>query len=246
MIKNSFIFLEKISNQGEKKLWQQGITNWQEFLNSDKIKGISSLRKKYYCRKLQEVQQALLEENYSYFRGKLPQMEMWRLYNYCKDECCYLDVEIDEQGRVILIGISDYYNTNFFLHGFNLSKKLIELELSKYKAVITFNGSSFDLPKLKKMGLNINQIHIDLKQLSINLGLTSGLKEIERRLELKRPEHLYGNPVNLWRSFHASGDREYLDLLIEYNREDVENLKQIMEYVYKKMKEKLYKEINSL
>ena len=51
---------------------------------------------------------------------------------------------------------------------------------------------------------------------------------------LKRPAHLYGNPIQLWKAFHVSGDREYLELLIEYNREDVENLKLIADIVYQK------------
>ena len=44
--------------------------------------------------------------------------------------------------------------------------------------------------------------------------------------------------MELWKAFHASGDREYLELLLEYNREDVENLKAVMGKVYGKMKEK--------
>ena len=57
----------------------------------------------------------------------------------------------------------------------------------------------------------------------------------EKILGLKRPTHLYGNPVDAWKTFHASGDREYLELLLDYNREDVENLKRIMEVVYDKL-----------
>ena len=103
--------------------------------------------------------------------------------------------------------------------------------------IITFNGGAFDLPKLRKeLKIDVNQIHIDLKPLCVNLGLVGGLKEVEKILKLNRPSHLYGNPVDLWKSFHASGDKEYLDLLLEYNREDIENLKGVIDFVYKKMK----------
>jgi len=108
--------------------------------------------------------------------------------------------------------------------------------------MITFNGSSFDLPKLEKQfRITINMPHIDLKPLCVNLGLKGGLKEVERILDLRRPQHLQGNPVDLWKAFHASGDKEYLDLLISYNKEDIENLKVIMDIVYKKMKENTLK-----
>ncbi|HLC81932.1 MAG TPA: ribonuclease H-like domain-containing protein [Candidatus Nanoarchaeia archaeon] len=239
VIQQSFIFLDKIGRKSELNIRQQGINSWDDFLNADKISGISPLRKAYYDRRIRQALQALGQEDYLYFVDKLPQKEMWRLYPEVKEGCGYLDLEIDANGTVILLGISDYYHTNFFVKGFNLERHLIEKELSKYRAIITFNGSSFDLPKLRRMGIKLKLVHIDLKPLCVNLGLVGGLKEIEKTLNLKRPTNLYGNPVDLWRSFHASGDKEYLDLLIEYNREDVENLKLVMEHVYKKMKENL-------
>ena len=140
------------------------------------------------------------------------------------------------------MGISNYYNTNTFVKGFNLERSLLEKELAKYKMIVTFNGGAFDLPKLKKqLSLEMKMPHIDLKLLCVKLDLKGGLKEIERILNLKRPEHLYGNPVELWKAFHASGDKEYLQLLVEYNSEDIENLKGVMDFVYRKMREKVYK-----
>ena len=170
---------------------------------------------------------------------------MCSLYRKYNEETCFLDIEIDSHGKIVLVGISNYYNTNFFIRGINLNKNLLERELDKYKLITTFNGSAFDLPKLKKeLDVEINLPHLDLKPLCVNLNLKGGLKKVEKILNLKRPSHLYGNPVNLWKTFHASGDREYLDLLIEYNREDIENLKFIADHIYKKMSEKLYKQIN--
>ena len=37
MIKNSFIFLEKIQNKRELSLWRDNILNWNDFLNQKKI-----------------------------------------------------------------------------------------------------------------------------------------------------------------------------------------------------------------
>ena len=72
-----------------------------------------------------------------------------------------------------------------------------------------------------------------MKPLCINLNLLGGLKEVEKQLNLRRPSHLKGNAVDLWKAFHASGDREYLDLLLDYNQEDCENLQGIMDYFVK-------------
>lgn len=238
MIRKSFIFLEKIGKLKEKKIWKQGITDWEGFLKAEKINGVSKFKKHYYDQKIKEASIELSKDNYNHFVDKLPNKEMWRLYPEIKDESCLLDLEVDSYGKVILIGISDEYNTNFFVKGVNL--ELVKKWLEKYKLVITFNGSSFDLPKMRKqLGIEINKPHIDLKPLCIKLGLKGGLKKIEKVLGLKRPTKLLGNPVELWRAFHASGDKEYLDLLIEYNKEDVENLKFVMEHVYRELEHKL-------
>ncbi|MBT4805601.1 hypothetical protein HON71_05510 [Candidatus Woesearchaeota archaeon] len=240
MIRKSFIFLEKIGRKGEENIWNSGVKDWNDFLRVDKIKGISVRSKEYYNRKIKEAKEALVNDDSFYFVGKLPAVEMWRLYDYFKEEAGYLDIEVDSLGKVILVGISDYYNSNYFVKGVNLSKGEIERELSKYKLIVTFNGGAFDLPKLRKqMDVVVKVAHLDLKQLCVNLELVGGLKEVEKRLGLGRPAHLYGNPVDLWKAFHASGDREYLDLLIAYNGEDIENLKSIAGFVEGKLKSKL-------
>ncbi len=247
MIKNSFIFLEKVGRRKEKKIWQQGVKDWQDFLKAKEIKGISTEKKYYFDRKIKETQQALLNDDSAYFVGKLPAVEMWRLYDQFKEETGYLDIEIDSYGTIVLVGISDDYHSNFFVKGVNLSREMIEKELSKFKLLVTFNGSSFDLPKLKKQfGIEVRIAHIDLKPLCVNLGLVGGLKNVEEKLNLQRPAHLKGNPVELWKAFHASGDREYLELLIEYNREDIENLKGVMERVYREKRIEKRNEENEL
>ncbi|MFH1682363.1 MAG: ribonuclease H-like domain-containing protein [Candidatus Woesearchaeota archaeon] len=233
MIRNSFIFLDKISSKTEQNLWQQGITDWNDFLKIKEINGISPKRKAYYNRKLQEAKQELQKDNSAYFAQILPKKETWRLYQYFKEEACFLDLEVDSYGKIILLGIADEYQTKIFVKGFNLEKELIKKELNRYKLIITFNGSAFDLPKLKKqLQLEIKIPHLDLKPLCINLDLKGGLKEVEKKLNLNRPQHLRGSPVDLWKAFHASGDQEWLDLLIAYNQEDVENLKRIADYCY--------------
>ena len=240
MIKESFVFLEKCSIKREIFFRKQGITNWQEFLAREKVAGIATAKKEFYNRKIREAQQALGEDDAAYFVGKLPAKEMWRLYPHFKEDCCFLDIETDSYGKITVVGISNYYNTNTFVQGFNLEKNLLEKELAKYKLLVTFNGGAFDLPKLKKqLQLEVKMPHIDLKPLCVKLELKGGLKEVEKILNLKRPAHLYGNPVDLWKAFHASGDREYLQLLVDYNKEDIENLKGVMNYVYRKMRERV-------
>ena len=151
MITNTFSFLERIKN--ETRIWQQGIKDWNSFLKTEKIKGISKKKKPYYDRKIQEAQTALHQNNLTYFKNKLPQIEMWRLYN--SEESCYLDIEADAYGKITLVGISNYYNTNFFVKGVNLYKKIIEKELSKFALLLFFDPHQV-LTKYDKVKFNTN------------------------------------------------------------------------------------------
>lgn len=241
LIQRTFCFLDGVGARKEKQLWKQGVKEWGDFLGTRKIQGISKERKAYYDRQLRTAQEALETDDAAYFRvfGK----EQWRLYAFFKDEAGFLDVEVDGKGRIIVVGVSNYYSTVTFVRGINLEREAIEKELQKYKIIVTFNGSAFDLPKLKKefgIDIKIRVPHIDLKGLCTQLKMNGGLKEVEKMLNLQRPPHLQGNPVDLWKAFHASGDKEWLDLLIAYNSEDIENLKWVMEHCYKEMERRLF------
>ncbi len=130
MIRNSFVFLERIGRKKEEKLWNLGITNWQSFLNTARIKSISSSAKAYYHRQIKEAQTALLNEESHFFTHRLPKKEHWRLYEEFKENCCFLDIETDSQGRITVVGISNYYATKHLVKGFNLEKEILEKALA--------------------------------------------------------------------------------------------------------------------
>src|SRR3989344_1330281 len=241
MIKNSFIFLKGISSRKEQNLWKSGIKNWDDFLEKDKIKSISKEKKEIYNNEILNAKKLLLGEN-NEFILKFPSNENWRLYEYFKNECIYLDIEIGKNYKdIILIGLFDRINTKTMVKNYNLYKENFLNEIKNYKLIISYNGSALDIPAIEKyFGIKINIPHIDLKHSCQRLGLKNGLKEIERNLGIKRPENLYGRPYNAYKAFLASGDKEYLELLIKYNEEDIINLKPIMEYCYNKLKEKIY------
>jgi len=244
MIQQSFIFLDKIDNKTEQNIWQQGIENWDSFLNSKKIKGIATPRKKYYDRQLLKAKSELYNLNSQYFL-KLPQSEMWRLYGFFKGECVFLDIEtsgMDKFDDITVIGLFDGLETKTMIKGINLNFYELKKELRKYRLIITFNGSTFDIPFIRKRYPDLlpNVPNFDLRVACQRVGLTGGLKEIEKKLGIKRNEiieKMYGgDALLLWKMFRASGDDYYLRLLVEYNEEDVFNLKKIADYVYEKLK----------
>jgi len=248
LIQNSFIFLERIKKGIEKKIWKQGIYSWDSFLSKNKIDGLSIVRKKYYNRKIIEARKALYNFDSAYFKNILPQSEYYRLYDFFKEDCVFLDIETtgldSKNDDITLIGLFDGINKKTMIKGINLEYKLLKNEFKKYKLIITFNGSSFDVPFINKTypGLLPNIPNFDVKSVTDRLNLKGGLKEIEKKLGIKRNkiiEKFYGgDALTLWKMHRATGDDYYLKLLIEYNEDDIINLKTIAEYCVEKLKEK--------
>jgi len=240
MIEQCFQILERVGERKEKLLHGQGIRNWDTFLASEKVYGFSKASKPYFDRKLQEAKKALHLQDSSYFLDKLPSTETWRLYPYFKSETVFLDIEtdgVDGDADITVIGLFDGLYTKTMIAGINLNWGVLKEELKKYKLIVTFNGSSFDLPFIRKRYDILPDVpHIDLRHLCARVGLNGGLKQIEKGLGIKRSqivERMYGgDALTLWRMYRGSGDEYYLNLLVEYNEEDVFNLKKIMEYCY--------------
>jgi len=243
MIQKSFIFLDGIGIGKEKNIWRQGISNWDDFLKAKSIRGISKRRKSYYDRKIKEARSHLYNQNSYYFINKLPSNETWRLYDYFKEEAVFLDIETSgAKGDLLtVVGLFDGIDTKVMINSINLDFRALKEELAKYKLIITFNGACFDLPFLRKYNNNLlpKIPHIDLRFLCRRVGMSGGLKKIEKDFNVQRApiiNNLYGgDALTLWKMYRASGDEYYLDLLIEYNEEDVINLKQIANVVVRNL-----------
>jgi uncharacterized protein YprB with RNaseH-like and TPR domain len=96
--------------------------------------------------------------------------------------------------------------------------------------IYTFNGAGFDLPFLAwKPGVDLRRRfeHQDLMRVSRRAGLKGGLKVIETALGIPRnlPDMQGYDAVLLWETYLREDNPSALDMLLEYNREDVENLR---------------------
>ena len=247
MIQHSFLLLERVGREKEKGIWKQGVFTWDDFLKAARIKGISARAKKYYDRKIVEARKELFSLNSSYFAEKLPKTEQWRLYDFFKEDAVYLDIETDgvnETDDVTVVGLFDGIDTRTMVRGVNLDFRKLKEELARYKIVVTFNGSVFDVPFIKKRyGAILPRIpHFDLRFCCKRIGLNGGLKGIEKQLGIRRNNELVekmygGDAALLHRMWRGSGDEHYLQLLVEYNEEDVINLKRIAERTYRTLKQ---------
>lgn len=133
------------------------------------------------------------------------------------------------------MGVSDGQTYTVFVAGQNLAE--LPAYLARFRVITTFNGAGFDLRFLRAAfpTLALPPLHIDLRGVTRKLGLTGGLKAIEQTLSLPRDPavaHLSGfDAVLLWARYRR-GDRTALELLIQYNTEDVVHLTTILETSY--------------
>ena len=181
-----------------------------------------------------------------FFRDRLSSGEMWRMFDTFKRKTAYLDIETNGgyQGidEITVIGIYDGVRVRTFVNGYNLDA--FEIAIAQYDLVITFSGSSFDLPMIRRFFPNISlpAVHIDLRYLLKRLGYRGGLKKIEKELNIVRDTEIDGmngyDAVLLWKAYQW-GDKEALERLIKYNTADIVNLKPLMEIGYQELKTSL-------
>ncbi len=187
------------------------------------------------------------QANIGYFSERLPPGETWRLFDAFRHRAVYLDIETsgDDQwnNEITVIGLYDGRNTQTFVSGKNL--EAFEMAIADYDLVITFNGACFDLPFIKRSfpGISLPKGHIDLRFVLKKLGLSGGLKKIERDTAITRCDDIDGvdgfEAVRLWQRYQW-GDEKALETLITYNNADIMNLEPLMELAYGKLKSRVF------
>uniref|UniRef100_A0A7V4JP55 YprB ribonuclease H-like domain-containing protein n=1 Tax=Thermodesulfobacterium geofontis TaxID=1295609 RepID=A0A7V4JP55_9BACT len=179
------------------------------------------------------------EEKFKHFN--LSEKEKWQLYIYFPSHLLFVDIETEglskEKNNITLIGIYKENKYYPFIKDLNLEKAL--KFLSSTPIWITFGGENFDIPFIKKTFpyLRTPLVHIDLFFLTKEVGLRGGLKKIEKMLGIvRKTEGLNGyDAVKLWKKWVEEKDKNSLRKLILYNKEDVVNIKKIMDYIIAKI-----------
>jgi uncharacterized protein len=109
----------------------------------------------------------------------------------------------------------------------NLLKALEGVEI-----IYTYNGTGFDLPFIKDcIGIDLAD-HFEHKDLMFSCwsnNLYGGLKKVEKILGIgRKTEGIDGRKaVELWKRYKNYEDTDALATLLEYNKEDVINLRTI-------------------
>lgn len=245
MIQNTFKILKGIGEKKEQKFWQNGISNWDEFIECEKIPRMSDKTKTTHDLDLKKAKNHLDKGDSRYFAKTLKSQDHWRLYHDF-EKICYLDIETTgfsfDKSDITVIGVYDGKDVKTFINGINLEEKTLKEELLKYDILVTFYGSGFDTPFIKRKfpTIEFDIPHIDLCFAGRRIGLKGGLKNIERVLGINRDEDVVGidgyEAVRLWKRWKKKEDKEALNTLVKYNKEDIENLKPLAQIIFKKLK----------
>jgi uncharacterized protein YprB with RNaseH-like and TPR domain len=109
--------------------------------------------------------------------------------------------------------------------------------LEGVSTIFTYNGSRFDLPFIYAyLGVDLTDLyqHHDLMYDCWRENLYGGFKAVEVQLGIPRQLKDIGGfeAIMLWWKYQNHNDQDALALLLEYNREDVINLKALREKLF--------------
>lgn len=243
MLRSTFQLVPGIGPARERRLWTEGITDWDGLAGAPA--GVLPAR----LREALLVAAAALEGELAAGQGALaaaaaaiPPAEHWRLFSLFGNDALYLDIETEFEEGITAIGLCDRDGPRILLpwDGLETFPDLCTPD----RLLVTFNGGSFDVPVLRRFFRNWTPpaAHIDLCPLLRRLGEHGGLKAIEDRLGLGRPDHLRGlegqRAATLFR-WAGRGNAAALRLFAEYNLYDTINLRTLMALAYNRSVETL-------
>ena len=163
--------------------------------------------------------------------------EHWRLYENFRADACFLDIETtglsQRRDDVTVVGLHHGGETTTLVRGRDLDRDALRRAVGPAKLLVTFNGRRFDVPFLEEaFDVDLGLPHLDLMYPGRTIGLTGGLKAIERAIGVERDRSdISGlDAVRLWHEYERGNDAS-LETLVSYNRADVENLRTLADHV---------------
>jgi uncharacterized protein YprB with RNaseH-like and TPR domain len=238
-IENSFIPVRGVGEATERRLWERGITHWDEF-DPDAVGPKTGDRIEAF---IDAGRDRLAANDVRYFDEALPSAHQWRLYENFREDACFFDIETTGLSQyrddVTTVSLHRAGETRTFVNdpdpvvGEPLTREAVRSTIGDAPLLVTFNGKRFDVPFLETtFDCSLDAPHIDLMYPCKQIGLSGGLKQIERDvgIERDRPDISGRDAVRLWREYER-GSADALETLVEYNRADTVNLRTLMDDV---------------
>lgn len=232
-IENSFIPVRGVGEKTERRLWASGITHWDEF-EPDAVGSTTAERIEAF---IDRSRDRLAAGDARYFDAEFPSGERWRLYENFRGSTCFFDIETTglDQRRNDVTTVSAHLDgeTTTLVQGRDLTARRLRELFADADLLVSFNGKRFDVPFLEtSFDVTLDQPHLDLMYTCRKLGLSGGLKTIEREVgvDRDRPDLTGRDAVRLWNRYER-GDQGALETLVSYNREDTVNLRRLADHV---------------
>lgn len=175
-----------------------------------------------------------------------------KLYKTLKDNALCVDIETAFfDGPISVIGIYkpqdglvDLYFTSY-VKGKNLTFETLKEAFQNCKLVITFNGLTHDIPKIRQEFPGVIPDYIPIIDLYLwtrKLYANTNLKVIEQTLGITRlheESSKRGQAIRLWKRYQTYKDEHALLQLLEYNKQDTINLYPLAEEIIRKIEQKI-------
>ena len=226
MLTEALLHCPQIGPARLQKLHSLDIRSWQDVIaRADELS--SGIRDPI----LAEVQcciSALESNDIAYFVDNLAIKDRWRILAHFLDDVSFFDIEtagLEYDDPVTVIVCWHQNKVHTFVEHENLDDFLLLLD--EVKLLSSFNGSTFDVPRVLD-AFHIPELpcpHLDLRWLCYHRDLRGGLKEISLRLGIERPPDLqYADgemAIRLWARWHHFQDQQAREDLIRYCASDV-------------------------
>lgn len=243
-LQSSFIQIDGVGERTERTLWQHGITDWREAVDTTVV---GPGRRERIERFVDDALGELEAGNVAYFAEQLPSASRWRLAHTFRENVTALDIETtglsQRRDHVTTVSLHGPRGTRTLVRDRDLAPGRLREELAATDLLVTYNGASFDLPFIERdLGVSIDLPHLDLMYPCRRLGWTGGLKAVERELGIDRdlPAVDGREAVRLWYRYR-DGDEAALERLVRYNREDVRTLLPIVDHVVGALDQTVYR-----
>ena len=238
MLRNTFLHLSDCNTATEKRLWQTGVTDWEQALGVGALP-LSRTRTLNLEAQIRESFDHLERNDPNYFSERLPANLHWRLFPEFRHSLAYLDIEttgLNYGDAITTIALYDGTSIFHYVQGENLGD--FPRDIERYSTIATYNGKCFDVPFIERFfRIKLRHAHIDLMYVLRSLGYRGGLKGCEKQLGLDRGD-LDGVDgffaVLLWKEYRKTKNRKSLETLLAYNIQDVVSLETLLTISYNK------------
>ncbi len=225
MLTSSFSCFTGLSSTSEQKLWELGCLSWDQF---EYLPDTTFSKKKMNNVRLQidQANIALKAGMPDYFINRFANPYKIRVLEKFQEQSAIIDIEttgLTQEAQITSIAVLKHGEIFLYVKDINLDNFLESL--GDINLIITFNGTRFDLPFIKKyFKIDLTIPHLDLMSVLKQLGYDGGQKRCETALSLNRGPSagIDGrDAIRLWKNWQHHQIQSDLNDLLFYNAEDV-------------------------